>query len=151
MGARRSTCRWTTRTSRLTVTPSRPVRNLACITRPAARSTTTPSPKSGCPAKKSRKPTASSRPTKPGTARRRCPALYLADHGDDLAEHGRVVAGDGIERRVVRHQPYLTARTFERLDGCLAVDHGRNDVAVVGDMLLSHDHPVVVADRGFDH
>ena len=31
-----------------------------------------------------------------------------AQHGDDLAEDGRVVAGDRLERRVVRHQPDLT-------------------------------------------
>jgi uncharacterized protein with LGFP repeats len=58
-------------------------------------------------------PTGSSGPTR---------RLDLADRGDDLAEHGRVVSGDGIERRVVRHQLHLAAGSFERLHRGLAVD-----------------------------
>lgn len=51
----------------------------------------------------------------------------------------------------MRHQPHLTAGALERLDGGLAVQHRRDDVAVVGDVLLAHDHPVAVADRGLHH
>src|SRR5262245_55826690 len=39
----------------------------------------------------------------------------------------------------------------ERLYGGLAVDHGGNDVTVLGFRLLAHDNPVTVADRRLDH
>src|ERR1700742_3267122 len=135
--------------------PSRPALVSVCTTPLVARSTRTRSPKSGCTAKKSRKPTVSRRPTNPGDAADLVgpsrPALDLTNHRDDLAEHGRLITGDGIECRVVRHQPYLTARALERLDRGLTVEHGGDDVTVVGDILLPHHDPVTVADRGFDH
>jgi len=37
------------------------------------------------------------------------------------------------------------------LDRRLAVDHRGDDLAVLRGGLLTHDHPVTVADRGFDH
>ena len=43
------------------------------------------------------------------------------------------------------------SRPLERLDGRLAVDHRRDDLAVLGDRLAPHHDPVAVADRGVDH
>jgi hypothetical protein len=40
---------------------------------------------------------------------------------------------------------------FEGLHGRLAVDHGGDDVPILGVGLLSHDHPVAIGDRRFDH
>jgi hypothetical protein len=40
----------------------------------------------------------------------------------------------------VRHQPDVVVGTLERLDGCLTVDHGRHDLAVLGHLLLPDDH-----------
>ncbi len=101
--ARQSTCRLTTRTRCPTDTRSRQVLASVCTTRREASSTTTRSPKSGCLAKRSLRPTASSRPTDPANPRDSAATLYLADHRDDLAKHGCVIARYGIERRVVRH------------------------------------------------
>src|SRR6478609_3812074 len=72
------------------------------------------------------------------------------DRGD-LAEDGRLVAVDRVVGLVVRHQPDVAVLALERLDGGLVVEHGRDDVAVVGGRLLAHDDPVAVADRGVDH
>src|SRR5262245_66336514 len=102
-------------------TDPRPTPSRGCTGLPATRSTTTRAPKSGSPVRNSPAQTDSSGPTS---------RLDLSDHGDDLAEHGRVVSGDGIERRVVRHTPHLTAGSFERLDCGLAVDHRRDGIAV---------------------
>ena len=62
-----------------------------------------------------------------------------------------MVSVDGVERGVVRHQPHLAVLALEGLDGGLVVEHGRDDVAVVGIGLLPHDDPVPVADGGLDH
>jgi hypothetical protein len=45
----------------------------------------------------------------------------------------------------------VAVAALEGLDGGLAVDHGRDDVAVLGVGLLADDHPVAVGDRGVDH
>ena len=63
----------------------------------------------------------------------------------------RVVAEDRLVVGVVRHQPDVAVALLEGLDGRLAVEHGRDDVAVLGGRLLPDDHPVAVADRGVDH
>ncbi|CAM5715579.1 hypothetical protein MAUB1S_00471 [Mycolicibacterium aubagnense] len=78
-------------------------------------------------------------------------ASNLADDGHDLAEDDRVIARDRIERRVVRHEPHLALGALEGLDRGFAVDHRRDDVAVVGHVLLAYDDPVPVADRRVDH
>jgi len=77
--------------------------------------------------------------------------LDLTEDSDDLAKHRRFVARDRIKSGVVRHQPHLTPRSLECLDGRFTVDHRRDDVAVVGNVLLTHDHPVAVADGRVDH
>ena len=50
-----------------------------------------------------------------------------------------------------RLQPNSVRFTVERLDGGLVVDHGHNDVTVVGCLLLAHDHKVAVHDPDIDH
>ena len=61
------------------------------------------------------------------------------------------VAVDGGVGLVVRHQPHVAVLALERLDRRLVVEHGRDDVAVVGRRLLPHDDPVAVADGRVDH
>src|SRR5436305_375102 len=117
-------------------TRSKQTRNRDCIGRLAARSTTTRAPNSGSPARSSHGPMVSSAPTD---------GLDLANDGDDLAEDGRVVAGDRVERRIVRHQPHLTTGALESLDCRFAVDHRLDDVTVVDDGVMEHYHPVAVA------
>ncbi len=51
----------------------------------------------------------------------------------------------------MRHQLDVTVPAAEGLDGGLAVDHRRDDVAVLGHRLLPDHHPVAVGDRGVDH
>ena len=68
-----------------------------------------------------------------------------------LAEQGGVVARDGRVRRVVRHEPDVAVAAPVRLDGGLAVDHGRDDLAVLRHRLLPDDDPVAVADGRVDH
>ena len=54
----------------------------------------------------------------------------------DLAEDRGVVTVDRLEGPVVRHQPDLPVLALEGLDGRFVVEHGRDDVAVVGRRLL---------------
>jgi leucyl-tRNA synthetase len=74
-----------------------------------------------------------------------------AQHRDDLAEDRRLVTQDRRVRRVMRDQPQVPVAALERLDRRLAVDHGCHDLAVLGVLLLAHDHPVAVGDRRVDH
>jgi len=78
-------------------------------------------------------------------------ALHAAEDRYDLAENGGVVAEDRREGRVVGHQPDVPVALLEGLDGGLAVDHGRDDLAVLRVLLLADDHPVPVGDGRVDH
>ena len=78
-------------------------------------------------------------------------ASYTAQDRHHLAEDGGVVAEDRREGRVVRHQPDVPVALLERLHRGLAVDHGRDDLAVLRALLLPDDHPVAVRDGGVDH
>src|SRR5258708_1391649 len=60
-----------------------------------------------------------------------CGALDLADHRHDPAEDRGIIARNRVERRIVWQQPDLICAALERLHGGLAVDHRRDDVAVV--------------------
>jgi hypothetical protein len=51
----------------------------------------------------------------------------------------------------VRQQPDVPVAPLERLDRRLAVDHRRDDLAVLSGGLLTYDHPVAVADGRLDH
>src|SRR5439155_21521778 len=68
-----------------------------------------------------------------------------AQDGDDAAHDGGVVAGDRLERRVLRQQPGVPVTVAVGLDGRLAVEHRRDDLPVVRRRLLADDHPVAVA------
>ena len=83
-----------------------------------------------------------------GSPRRR---LDAAQDRGDLAEDGREVAQDGLEAAVAGEQPGVAVALAEDLDGGLVVEHGRDDVAVLGVLLRMNDDPVAVADRGVDH
>ena len=76
---------------------------------------------------------------------------YAAENRHHLAEDGGVVAEDRREGGVVGHQPDVPVALLERLDGGLAVDHGRDDLAVLRALLLADDHPVAVGDGRVDH
>jgi len=78
-------------------------------------------------------------------------ALHAAENRYHLAENGGVVAEDRREGRVVGHQPDVPVALLEGLDGGLAVDHGRDDLAVLRALLLADDHPVPVGDGRVDH
>src|SRR5580693_5301610 len=78
-------------------------------------------------------------------------ALHAAENRYHLAENGGVVAEDRREGRVVGHQPDVPVALLEGLDGGLAVDHGRDDLAVLRVLLLADDHPVPVGDGRVDH
>src|SRR6185312_11204006 len=135
-------CRTDTRSRRTPARAFTTCRTTPCMTRRWL--------KSGSPVKESHRPTDS---TRQGNRAGLGPlaASDLADHRDDLAQHGGVVTRDGVESRIVWHQPNLATGSLERFDGCLAVDHRCHDVAVVGHVLLTDHHPVAVADRGVDH
>src|SRR5512146_1205643 len=68
-----------------------------------------------------------------------------------LAEDRRVGAVDRVVRRVVRQQPDLAVLALEGLDGRLAVDQRRHDLAVLGGLLLADHDVVAAADRCVDH
>src|SRR4051812_26925606 len=76
---------------------------------------------------------------------------YAAQHCHHLAEDGRIVTGDRLVRGVVREEPDVAVLALEALDRGLAFQHGRHDVAVLGDGLAADRDPVAVADRGLDH
>src|SRR5580700_6002719 len=78
-------------------------------------------------------------------------ALHAAENRYHLAEDGGVIAEDRREGRVVGHQPDVPVALLERLDGGLAVDHGRDDLAVLRVLLLADDDPVPVGDGSVDH
>src|ERR1019366_5636126 len=61
--------------------------------------------------------------------------LQRAQNRRDLAEDGCVVAEDGLEARVAGEQPGVAIALTEHLDRGLFVEHGRNDVAVLGVLL----------------
>lgn len=48
-------------------------------------------------------------------ARTTLPGSGSAQYGDHFAENGRVIAGDGFVRRIVRHQPHPAASRRSRL------------------------------------
>ena len=64
-----------------------------------------------------------------------------AQHRDDLAEHLGVVAEDRLERRVAGEQPGVAVALAEHLHGGLAVEHRRDDLAVLGVVLLRARRP----------
>src|SRR5579875_454183 len=77
-------------------------------------------------------------------------------HGHDLAEDARLVPEDRGVSRVVRDQPHMPVALLERLDrrgalSPLALDHCRDDLAVLRVRLLPDDDPVAVGDGGVDH
>ena len=81
-----------------------------------------------------------------------------SDVASDLAQHRRHLARAPSPRRrrwAGRRGRAAAARrarpALERLDGRLALDHGRHDVAVLGGRLLAHDDPVAVGDGRVDH
>jgi leucyl-tRNA synthetase len=78
-------------------------------------------------------------------------SLYAAKYRNHLAQDLGVVAQDRRVGRVVRDQPNVTVAALQRFDRGLALDHGRHDLPVLGGLLLAHDHPVPVRDRGVDH
>ncbi len=57
----------------------------------------------------------------------------------------------GSNARVAGEQPGVAVALAEHLDGRLAVEHRRDDLAVLGRALRAHDDPVAVADGGIDH
>src|SRR5690625_1735738 len=74
-----------------------------------------------------------------------------ADDGDDEAHDLGVGAVDGLVVLILRQQPLMTGLALEGLDRGLTVEQGRDDLSVVGGVLLAHDDPVVMADGGVDH
>src|SRR5690606_339872 len=56
-----------------------------------------------------------------------------AQDRDDAPEHLGVVARDRVVRGVVRHEPDVAVGAAQALDRGLAVDHRRDDLAVLGD------------------
>src|SRR5262249_33956831 len=78
-------------------------------------------------------------------------SLDFADHRHDSTENRGLIARNGIERWIVRHEPHLIPSALERLDGGFPVDHRRDNVAVVGGVLLTYHHPVAVTDRCVNH
>ena len=45
----------------------------------------------------------------------------------------------------------MTVASAKHLDRRFTVEHGRDDIAVLGVALLTHHNEVAVADRGVDH
>ena len=74
-----------------------------------------------------------------------------ADDGDDLAEDGGLVAGNGRVVRVVGEEPHVAARDGQFLDGGLAVDHGGHEFSVARIVLGADDDVVTVEDAGVYH
>lgn len=74
-----------------------------------------------------------------------------AHNGNDLAEKRRVVAQNRSKCAVARQEPRVAVALLEDLDRGLLVEHGRDDIAVLRVLLLTHDDPVAVADRCVDH
>src|SRR5699024_7126540 len=72
-------------------------------------------------------------------------------HRHDLAEDLGVIAEDRGEGRVVGHEPDVVVALDEGLHRRLAVDHRRDDLALLRRALGAHHHPVAVADGGVDH
>src|ERR1017187_593063 len=69
----------------------------------------------------------------------------------DAAENLRLITGDGRIGRVVRHQPDVAVGALEGLYRRLAVDHRRDDIAVLSYGLLTDNHPVPVGNGRIDH
>ena len=69
----------------------------------------------------------------------------------DFAQNCGVGSVDGRVVVVVRQQPYLAIFALEGLNGCLAIKHGRDDLAIFGDRLLPDYDVVTATDRRIDH
>src|SRR6478735_12585371 len=68
-----------------------------------------------------------------------------AEHRRHDAEDRGVVTRDRVVGVVVGEQPHVAVLALERLDGRLALDHRRDDLAVLGGLLLADDDVVAVA------
>src|SRR5690606_40327798 len=73
------------------------------------------------------------------------------DYRDDYPEHDGLVAVDDVVSGVARFELDVAVAAPEHLHGGLAVDHGGDDLAGVGFLLLADHDEVTVADRGVDH
>ena len=69
-------------------------------------------------------------------------------HRSDLAQDFTIFTFDGSKSIVGGEQPDVSVLLRECLGGCLAVDHGSNDVALLAVFMRADDNVVAVADFG---
>ena len=62
-----------------------------------------------------------------------------------------MIAEDGLVGAVLWQEPRVSIALLKNFDGCFLIQHGRNDIAVLGGLLLTHDDPIAITDGGVNH
>ena len=77
--------------------------------------------------------------------------LNRPQHRNNLAQDLCVICRDGSEVGVGGEEPVVAVFFGECFDGCFAIDHGCDDLAFFGVLLLADDYEIAIADSGIDH